>query len=71
MNRETDYNLRIPTSTYTELKAIAAQEGTTVADLLRRATRLLLFIRSIKDDSGARLLLEREGEILEVTIDLI
>jgi hypothetical protein len=67
----TRYNLEIPTTTYRTLKKIAEQEGTTVADLLRRATKLLLFVRSVKDDPGARLLVERGGEIQEIVVDLL
>lgn len=67
----TRYNLEIPTTTYRTLKKIAEQEGTTVADLLRRATKLLLFVRSVKDDPGARLLVERAGEIQEIVVDLL
>lgn len=65
------YNLAIPTDTYKNLKTIADQEGTTLADLLRRATKLLLFVRSIKSDPGARLLVERGGEIQEIVVDLL
>jgi hypothetical protein len=67
----TGYNLAIPTDTYNNLKNIAIEEGTSVADLLRRATKLLLFVRSIKQDPEARLLVERGGEIQEIILDLI
>ena len=67
----TRYNLEIPTATYKSLKKIAEQEGTTVADLLRKATKLLLFVRSLKSDPGARLLIERGGEIQEIVVDLL
>ena len=53
---QTRYNLKIPTETYKKLKSIARQEETTIADLLRRATKLLLFVRPIKHDPGVRLL---------------
>jgi hypothetical protein len=71
MKATTSYNLSIPTEIYNNLKKIAAQEGTTIADLLRRATKLLLFVRSIKDDPGARLLVERGGEPQEIVLDFI
>jgi hypothetical protein len=67
----TSYNLSIPTETYRNLKKIAEQEGTTVADLLRNATKLLLFVRAIKLDPNARLLVDRGGEIQEIALDLI
>jgi hypothetical protein len=67
----TRYNLELSTENYENLKKIAEQEGTTVADLLRRATKLLLFVLSIKQDSDARLLVEREGEVQEIVVDLI
>ncbi len=59
----THYNLEIPTETYKMLKKIAKQEETTIADLLRRATKLFLFVRLIKQDPGARLLVERGSEV--------
>jgi len=71
MKETTSYNLSIPTDTYNNLKKIAAQEGTTVADLLRKATKLLLFVRSIKDEPDARLLIGRGSEIQEIVLDFI
>jgi hypothetical protein len=38
---------------------------------LRRATKLLLFVLSIKQDPDARLLVERGGEVREIVVDLI
>lgn len=67
----TRYNLELPTDYYRQLKSIADQEGTTIAELLRRATKLLLFVQSIKDDPSARLLVDRGGEIQEIIVDLI
>jgi hypothetical protein len=67
----TRYNLELSTENYENLKKIAEQEGTTVADLLRRATKLLLFVLSIKKDPDARLLVERGGEVQEIVADLI
>ena len=67
----TRYNLEIPTKTYRSLQKLAEQEGTTVADLLRKATKLLLFVHSIKEDPDARLLVERRGEIQEIVVDLL
>ncbi len=71
MKATTNYNLKIPTDTYNNLKRIAEQEGTTIADLLRKATKLLLFVRSIKDDPEARLLVKRGGEIQEIVLDFV
>lgn len=71
MKETTSYNLSIPTDTYRKIKKIAEQEGTSVAELLRRATKLLLFVRSIKQDPDARLLVERGGEIQQIVVDLI
>jgi len=67
----TRYNLEISTDDYRHLKKIAAQEGTTVADLMRRATRLLLFVLSIKQDPDARLMVKRGDELQEIILDLI
>lgn len=68
---QTRYNLKIPTGTYKNLQMIARQEGTTVAELLRRATKLLLYFRSIKDDTDGRLLVERGGEVQEIVLSFI
>jgi hypothetical protein len=59
----TRFNLEITTRTYKNLQNIAEQEKMTVADLLRRATKLILFVRSIRNDPGTRLLIERGVEI--------
>ena len=68
---KTRYNLTIPTDSYNNLQKIAARDETTIADLLRRATKLLLFVRSIKDDPDARLLVERGGELQEIVLDFV
>jgi len=68
---KTRYNLTIPTDSYQNLQMIATQDETTIADLLRRATKLLLFVRSIKDDPDARLLVERGGETQEIVLDFV
>jgi len=68
---KTRYNLEIPTETYKSLKRIAEEEGTTLAELLRKATKLFIYIRSIKQDPNARLLIERDGEIQEIVLELI
>ena len=67
----TRYNLEISTENYRHLKKVAEQEGTTVADLMRRATKLLLFILSIKQDPDARLMVKRGDELQEIVLDLI
>ncbi len=64
-------DLEIPAKAWRDLIDIAEKRGITTADLLRRATRLFLFVSSIKDDPGARLLLERAGRTQEVIVDLI
>lgn len=64
--RKIDYNLKIPAKAYRSLKKVAMQEKTTIAELLRRATRLLLFIRSARHDSNTRLLIECKGEVKEI-----
>jgi len=71
MAKKTSYNLTIPTEIYRSLKKVAAQDGTTVAELLRRATKLYLFVRSISQEPGARLLVEHNGEPQEIVLDLI
>jgi hypothetical protein len=68
---QTRYNLKITTGTYKDLQMIAGQEGTTVAELLRRATKLLLYVHSIKDDTDGRLLIERGGEVQEIVLGFI
>ena len=67
----TRYNLKIPTDTYKNLQKTAKAEGTTVAELLRRATKLLLYLRSVKDDPGNHLLIKRGGEFQETVLDFI
>jgi hypothetical protein len=67
----THYNLNIPNRTYRQLKRIAQQEDTTIADLLRRSMQFFLFIHLIKGNPGARLFIERTGEIQEIVTDLI
>ncbi len=71
MSETTKYNMSIPTDTYKHLQDIAQRDGTTIANLLRKATKLLLFVLSIKNDPNARLLVERDGEIQEIVVDLI
>jgi hypothetical protein len=67
----TGYNLQIPTQTYNDLKKIAAEEGTSVADLLRRAIKLFVFFRSVGQDPNARLLIERNNETKEIVLDFL
>jgi len=71
MSTKTSYNLAIPTDTYKSLKRIAEQDGTTIAELMRRAIRCLMFLRTIKSDPDARLLVEQGGEIKEIILDLV
>ena len=65
------YNLKIPTETYHNLQKIARREGTSVAELLRRATKLLLYVRSIKDMPSNRLLIQRGSEVQEIVLDFV
>ena len=67
----TRYNLEIPTETYTKLKNIAKQEKTPIAELLRRAMKLLLFVQLIGQYPNAHLLVEHGGEIQQIVVDLI
>jgi hypothetical protein len=69
MKKAVNYNLKIPTNVYQMLKKISEQEGTTVAELLREATKLSLFVHHIRQTPGTRLLVEREGEIREIVVD--
>jgi hypothetical protein len=71
MTTKTNYNLSIPTDTYKNLRKIAEQDGTTVAELMRRAIKWLMFVRSIKLDPDARLLVEQGNETKEIIIDLV
>jgi hypothetical protein len=71
MKSTTRYNFPIPTDTYRSLQDIAEKEGTTVADLLRRAIRWLLYVRTIRLDPEARLLVEQGGETRELVLDLL
>lgn len=71
MTETTSYNLSIPSETYRQLKQISQQEGTSIAELLRTATRLLLYVRSINEDPNAHLLIERNGRMRELVLDLI
>jgi len=67
----TSYNLSIPTDTFRTLKNMAEQENTSIADLLRRATKLLLFVRSIKTDPDASLLVKRGKDTQEIALELV
>lgn len=71
MKAKTGYNLVMPTGTYESLQKIAEQDGTTIAELLRKAIRWFLFVRTIKLDPEARLLIEQDGEIKEIIVDLM
>jgi hypothetical protein len=67
----TRYNMDITSDVYQELKKIAERDGTTIAELLRRATRLYLYVHDIKQDPGARLMVRRGDETQEIVVDLI
>ena len=67
----TRYNLEIPTETYHNLQRIARREETSVAELLRRATKLLLYVRSIKELPSSRLLVQRGSEVQEIVLDFV
>ena len=71
MTEKKDYRLSITTETYSDLQEIAAQEGTTLAGLLRRAIKLFLTVQRIKTDPDARLLVEQSGQIREIITDLL
>ena len=71
MKAKTGYTLSIPTETYRNLKKLAEQEDTTIAELLRRAIRWYLFIQTTKLDPDARLLVDQGGETREIIIDLV
>ena len=71
MKTKTNYNMAIPSDTYKSLKKIAEQDGTTIAELLRRAIKWFLFVRTVKLDPEARLLVEQGGETREIIIDLL
>jgi len=71
MKQATNYNLAIPNDSYRQLKRIADEEGTSLAELLRKATKLFLYLRSIKQDSNARFLVERGDVIQEIILDLM
>lgn len=68
---KTSYNLSIPTETYRSLQKIATQEGITMAELLRKAIKWFMFVRTIKLDSDARLLVDQKGDVKEIVIDLM
>jgi hypothetical protein len=71
MSERKNYNLSLSIETYNHLQKIAEQEGTTLAEMLRKAIKWLLFIRTIKMDPDARLLVKQDGEIKEIITDLI
>ena len=62
------YNLRIPTEAYKILVKIARQEEMTIPDLLRRATKLFLFVLLIKQDPSTRMLIEQRRKIQEIVV---
>jgi len=71
MKSKTPYSTRnyAEDSIYPKLKKIADTEGMTVAELLRTAVKWLIFIRAIKADPYARLLVEKDGKVQELFID--
>jgi len=71
MKSKTSYNLAIPTDTYRNLKKIAEQDGTTIAELMRKAIKWLMFIRTIKLDPEARLLVAQGDDVKEIITDLV
>jgi hypothetical protein len=71
MAETTSYNLAIPSETYRKLKQISEQEGTSIAELLRTATRLLLYVRSIRETPNTHLLIERDGNLRELVLDFL
>jgi hypothetical protein len=70
MKKISSYSLLMPTDSYQQLGRIAEQEGISLAELLRKATKPFLFFRAIKQDPQARLLVERGDEIREIILDL-
>ena len=72
MTAKTNYNLSMTTDSYKDLQKIAEQDGTTVAELMRKAIKWLMFIRKLKsDDPNARLFVEQGGETREIITDLV
>lgn len=71
MKQATNYNLSIPDDSYRQLKRIADEENTSLAELFRKATKLYLYLRSVKQNSDARFLIERGDVIQEIILDLM
>ena len=71
MSNTKSYNLAMSTQSYNSLKQIATDDDTSVADLLRKSAKLLIYLRSIAKDPNARLLVERNGEIQEIVLDFV
>jgi hypothetical protein len=71
MKGKTGYNLAIATPTYENLQEIAKRESTTIAELLRKAIKWLMFLQTIKSDPNARLLIEQDGEMREIIVELV
>jgi hypothetical protein len=67
----TGYNLQIPTETYYELKKYATEEGTTIADLLRKAIKLFIFFRSVSQNPDAHVLIQQNNETKELLLDML
>ena len=68
MKNKVKIKLAVPGSVYRKLEVISTQEGKTVPEVLREATRLALFVRAIAQDPHARLLIERGGEAREIIV---
>jgi len=66
VKEKVNVNLVVPRSDYRKLKMRSIQEGTTVPELLREATRMSFFVHAIAQDPDTRLLVERGGEVKEI-----
>jgi len=65
------YTIELPIESYNKLRQIADDERTSVADVLRKAAGLLVYIRSLKSEPGTHVFVERGSEKKELIIDLI
>jgi metal-responsive CopG/Arc/MetJ family transcriptional regulator len=66
-----NYNLSITTEVYSTLQKMAERDGSSMSDLLRRAIRLYMYVRTITAGPDARLLVEQNGQIKEIVTDLL
>lgn len=53
ISENVSYKLQLPSDVYEQIKEIAASEGTTIAEVIRRAIKWEILAQSVYDSNGA------------------